>query len=208
MRKLVIIGAGELGREIYSWIKLSMGASFEIIGFVDDVLSSIDQKGINIPIISTVSEYKPSSDEYFICAIGGARSRLATFEKLKQRGASSINIVHPSAHVSDFADLGEGCIVFPNCYIANNAKIGNAVLMNFSSSVGHDAIIGNGCTLSAHVDITGRVNLGEEVQLGSQASVIPGISVGDRAIIGAGSIAMRKVKADTTVVGVPAKRLI
>ena len=71
------------------------------------------------------------------------------------------------------------------------------------SSVGHDAVIGRGSTLSCHVDITGGVQLGEGVLVGSHGSVLPQVKVGDHAIIAAGSVAMRGVPPDTTVMGFP-----
>jgi acetyltransferase-like isoleucine patch superfamily enzyme len=74
-------------------------------------------------------------------------------------------------------------------------------------SVGHDARIGSYCQLSSYSDVTGHVQLADEVFMGSHASILPSVSVGDRAVVGAGSVVISKVKPGTTVMGVPAKPL-
>jgi serine acetyltransferase len=73
--------------------------------------------------------------------------------------------------------------------------------------VGHDAVIGDGCTISGHCDVTGFASLGEGVFMGTHASVLPRAVVGDSAVIGAGSVVLKKVQPNTTVFGVPAKKI-
>ena len=50
--------------------------------------------------------------------------------------------------------------------------------------------------------------IGECVTLHTTSFVIPGGIVGDNATVGAGSVTMRKVKAGTTVFGIPAKPVV
>jgi acetyltransferase-like isoleucine patch superfamily enzyme len=57
----------------------------------------------------------------------------------------------------------------------------------------------------ASVEIGGHVNLGKSVFVGSKATVIPTIKIEDFAVIGAGSVVVKKVKKGTTVFGNPAK---
>jgi UDP-2-acetamido-3-amino-2,3-dideoxy-glucuronate N-acetyltransferase len=44
--------------------------------------------------------------------------------------------------------------------------------------------------------------------IGSGAAILCGITVGERALVGAGAVVTRDVPADTTVAGVPARRLL
>jgi acetyltransferase-like isoleucine patch superfamily enzyme len=46
------------------------------------------------------------------------------------------------------------------------------------------------------------------VFLGSHATIMPGVRVGEFSVVGAGSVAIRGVKAGQTVIGVPAKVLM
>ena len=49
--------------------------------------------------------------------------------------------------------------------------------------------------------------IGNEVDIGGHAYIVPGRKVGDGAKIAAGSIVFTNVKAGTTVLGNPAKRM-
>jgi maltose O-acetyltransferase len=47
--------------------------------------------------------------------------------------------------------------------------------------------------------------VGDDVWLGGGAIVLPGVTIGDRAVVGAGSVVTRDVRADTVVAGNPAR---
>ncbi|MFQ3228911.1 sugar O-acetyltransferase [Reinekea sp.] len=49
------------------------------------------------------------------------------------------------------------------------------------------------------------VTIGEECWIGGQVTICPGVTIGDRAVIGAGSVVIRDVPADTLYAGNPAK---
>ena len=55
--------------------------------------------------------------------------------------------------------------------------------------------------------ISGGCTIGNEVNIGGAAFIIPGKKVGDGARIAAGSIVFSNVRAGTTVLGNPAKRM-
>ena len=55
--------------------------------------------------------------------------------------------------------------------------------------------------------ISGGCQVGDEVEIGGHAFIVPGRKIGDRARIAAGSIVFSNVKAATTVLGNPAKRM-
>jgi len=61
--------------------------------------------------------------------------------------------------------------------------------------------------LSSHSDVTGYAQLGTGVFLGSHAAVLPRVRIGNYATVGAGSVVIHHVKTETTVMGVPAKRI-
>ena len=55
--------------------------------------------------------------------------------------------------------------------------------------------------------MTGGVTLQEGAFLGSHAVIVPKVVVGAYAVVGAGSVVIRKVAPGVTVFGVPAKRI-
>ena len=95
------------------------------------------------------------------------------------------------------------------------ARIGQGVFIDHGMGVviGETAVVGNRCLLYQGVTLggTGKQSgqrhpvLDENVVVGAGAKVLGGISVGANTRIGAGSVLLRDVDADCTVVGVPGR---
>jgi sugar O-acyltransferase (sialic acid O-acetyltransferase NeuD family) len=209
MRKLLIVGAGGFGREVYAWASdfPKESRDWEITGFLDDNLQALDHYHYDVPIIGTISDYIPKPDECLVLAVGLPPVKRNIIELLNSRGASWITLIHPTVVIGRNVQIGEGCVVCPHAMVTCDITLGNFVTLNAHSTVGHDAVVGDRTTASVHADITGFVQIGEDVFLGSHASILPGAKVGDRAVIGAGSVVLKRVKPGVTVIGVPAKPL-
>jgi sugar O-acyltransferase (sialic acid O-acetyltransferase NeuD family) len=209
MRKLIIIGAGDFGREVLDWA-LAVPAGrrdWEVAGFLDANPSALNNYPCQIGVLGNPATYNPSSRDCFICAIGHPTTKLRVCREIVERGGEFITLVHPTAVVGSHNVIGAGSLLCPGSVITTNVTLGRFVTLNLHATVGHNAVLGEGCTLSPHCDITGRATLGEGVFLGSHASVLPSVQVGDYAVIGAGSVVIRKVAAGATVIGVPAKQV-
>ena len=95
------------------------------------------------------------------------------------------------------------------------AKIGTGVFIDHGMGVviGETAEIGNRCLLYQGVTLggTGKASgkrhptLHENVVVGAGAKVLGAINVGTNTRIGAGSVVVRDVEADSTVVGIPGR---
>jgi sugar O-acyltransferase (sialic acid O-acetyltransferase NeuD family) len=209
-RRAVIMGAGDFGREVYGWLQDEAehrGRPRDIVFANDDLTALDDFPELKSRLISTITDYQPlPTDDVFI-AISKPASKLKLAESLRGRGAKFGTFIHRTALVEKSAELGEGCIICPKVVVSCRAKLGDFVSLNIASSVGHDARLGTATTLSAHADVTGHAVLGTGVFMGSHAVVLPKVKVGDYATIAAGSVAIRNVQPEKTVIGVPAKRL-
>lgn len=207
MKKLFIIGAGDFGREVLEWA-LAMpacGRDWRIAGFLDsrgDVLKGL---GVPMDVVGSPSTWIVQDDHVFVCALGDPVQRMKYARLILERGGRFINIIHPTVIIGLNSKIGQGCILCPYATVTVNVTLGDFVVLNLYASVGHDATLGEGSTLSAHCDVTGHVRLGECVFLGSHASVLPKAVVEDFAVVGAGSVVLRKVSAHATVLGVPAR---
>jgi len=206
MERLIIVGAGDFGREVLSWVMdvPESARTWKIAGFLDDRPQILD--GYNLPygILGAPKSYSLHPDDRMVVAIGEPKARRKYVDILEHRNAHFTSIIHPSVVLGLKNKWGPGCIFCPGVVITTNVRIGNHVILNCHSGAGHDAVIGNFCTLSGGVDITGHVTLEEEVFLGSHATVLPHSTVGKGAFVGAGSVVMRHVKANTKVFGIPA----
>lgn len=180
--------------------------------FIDDDLdgsrSRMHRYQIDEPVIGTIQDFSPVDGDLLICAIGSPRTKLAVCERLHARGGKFTNIFHPSVAIGPRTEFGQGVIVAQSSLISVDVSIGNFVTINASSGCGHDAVLKDGCTISSQCDITGHAHLERGVFLGSHAAVLPGVRIGEFAVVGAGTVAFRNVKAGQTVMGVPAKVLI
>lgn len=209
MKKLLIVGAGGLGRETYQWAVDQEKAEkrWDAIGFLDDNLHALDNYKLSAEIVGTVKDYEPKAGEEVICAIGDAEILAGLCPVLVDKGAVFTTVVHPTALLADTCDIGKGVIVGPYAIISTDAKIADFSVVNSYVSVGHDVSVGKGCVISGFSDLMGFSALEEGVFLGSGARLLPSVRVAANARVGAGSIVLKNVKANTTVFGNPAKTI-
>ncbi len=209
MKKLIIIGAGQFGREVADWVLQIPEPSrkWHFAGFLDSRPHILNGFFENYSIIGSPFDYMPQENEVFVCAIGDPYEKEKFIATLKSKGALFQTIIHPSAVIGSHNRIGDGCIICPGAIITNNVTIENFVTVNVLSSIGHDARIGIYSTLSSHIDVTGGANIGANVFVGSNASILPKATVGDGAFIGAGSVVLKRVAPGEKVFGNPAKRI-
>jgi serine O-acetyltransferase len=95
------------------------------------------------------------------------------------------------------------------------ATIGQGVFIDHGMGVviGETAIVGDYCLIYQGVTLGGtgkesgkrHPTLGENVVVGAGAKVLGNIQIGNNARIGAGSVVLREVPSDCTVVGIPGR---
>jgi putative colanic acid biosynthesis acetyltransferase WcaB len=83
--------------------------------------------------------------------------------------------------------------------------------------INQDVIIGNNCVLRNSVTIghkklpdgtfTACPRIGNNVDIGANVAIIGDITIGDNVVIGAGSVVVKSVPSNCTVVGNPARVL-
>lgn len=209
--RLLIIGASGFGRELLAWINDIIAAGhqpdWEVGGFLDANPNALAKFGIDLPILADPATYQPQPQDRFVCAIGDPKTKLRISRALQARGAEFVNVIHPTAILGERCQIGTGLIMCPLSVVTVDTKLGDFVTLNAYASIGHDAVLGDGCILNSFANVTGGAKLGEGVYLGGHAFIAPKVVVGDYAKVGAGSSVVHRVKAHSTVMGVPAKRI-
>jgi sugar O-acyltransferase (sialic acid O-acetyltransferase NeuD family) len=209
MKRLLIVGAGGLGREVFSWVSDASKhqSEWSIAGFLCDDLNALDNYDYDIPIVGGIQDYVPHDEDLLVMAIADPRDKLDLANKLEERGAKFITLIHPTAIIAKNAKIGRGCVVCQFSSVSCDTNVGNFVTVNTRTGIGHDSKIDDGCTLSSLVDLGGYVQMGRGVFVGGSANILPKTKIGDFATIGAGSVVVRSVKSGVTVFGVPAKTI-
>lgn len=200
-RTVIIVGAGDLGREIVAWFP-----DLRVRGFLDSEQTHWQHSGMP-PIIGQPETHQPRPDEVFVCAIANPQARLAVAQDMRCRGAEFMTLVHPTALVAPGATLGRGCILLPFVIVDINSGLGEYVVMYYRAGIGHDAIVGDGCLILSNAVVGSRCLLGEGVTVSTLSFCNTGISLGDYSCVGANSFAARDVPTGTTVIGVPGRHI-
>lgn len=208
MKKLYIIGARGLGREIFELFQECQPLNIRCMGFLDDKSDALAEYSGYPPIISSVEDFIPDENDVFICALGDVRYKRKYIDMILERSGRFINLVHPTAYVSPNSKLGNGCIVCAYSRISCDVTIGNFNTFQPFCVVGHDVRIGDYCHFNTYSFLGGFVSIDNGTTLHTGAIIHPHKSIGNNCIVGAGSVVVKNVKANTTVYGNPAKKLI
>lgn len=206
IRDLVIIGAGDFGREVAALVSNinESEQQWNLRGFVDDGLKGKTFEGI--PIIGNVeSLYNMKPKPFVVIAIASTRVKKSIAEELKQNNIPLAVLVHPSVIISDHVDLGEGSIISAGTIFAINTKVGEHCILNLGCRVGHDTVIGTYSSCMPGTNLAGKVIVGEGCYFGLNACVINGLEIGEWSTIGAGASVIKNIPPNSLAVGVPAK---
>ena len=208
MKKLIIVGASGFGREVVQWVEdiNAVAPEWDIFGFLDDNPNALEGYRCDYQIIGSIKDWQPKEDEFFACAIAIPNVKYSVVTSLLERGAKFATLIHPTALVNKYCQIGEGVVMTPRSSATADTKIGNFVSV-LGSGIGHDASVGDFSTLSGRCSINGHVQVGKMVYIACGVSVAPSKKIGDGAYVGIGSVVISNVKAGTKVFGNPAKRV-
>jgi len=160
-KRLIIVGAGGLGREVYGLLTRQPSSEWILYGFLDDNPAALAGWDLPHKVIGGINHYQPSGRDVLIPAIGMPKSRLPACHTLKERGAHFINFIHPHTTIGNYNKIGSGCIIYPGVRLTAFITIGDYVNFTLNATVGHDVRIGEGCSLSGHTEVNGASQLEE-----------------------------------------------
>lgn len=208
MKEIVILGAGDFGKEV-AWLIEDINKvrpTYIVLGYLDDDEKKIHQKLNGYECLGSVGYLTELNKNHHACAViatqdGNVRRK---FVDMFSDFDDWETLIHPSVNISDSSTVGKGCIICANNNISVNTRIGNHVIMNLSVTMGHDCEIGDFVSVMSGSVVSGHVTIKDGAYLGSNSTVIPGMTVGDHTKVGAGSVVIRNVKDGLTVMGVPA----
>lgn len=207
MKKLVIVGAGGVGRETSLIVREinNYEPTWNLLGFIDDDPRKWGRIVDNHEILGGLDYLKDlDQDTYVIIAIANYKVKKRFVEELGGRFPFA-TIIHPRVLIHDFMTVGEGTIIYEGAILTIDIRIGSHVIISPKSGIGHDSIIKDYVTLLWNVNISGNDVIEEGVLMGTGSTIIQNLKVGSEATVGAGAVVVNDIPAGATAVGVPAK---
>lgn len=204
-RPLILIGGGGHCKSV---IEVAESAGYEIKGILDmpdevgkEVLPGHKVIGTDDEIPQYVGECE------FVITVGFIKNptiRIKLYNKVKAAGGRLATIIASTAHVSKYAELGEGTVIMHQAFVNAGAKIGDNCIINTFVNIEHDAVVGNQCHISTGTMVNGECKIGENCFIGSQSVCANCIEIASDIIVGAGSVVRKSIRMKGIYAGNPA----
>lgn len=148
-------------------------------------------------------------EKQFAISVGDNEIRASLYEKIIMLGGTVPTLVHPSAVVSKYAQLGTGVIIHANSVVSPDVVIEDNTVVSSNDLITHGSNIGKHCFVASNVVVGAYVTVHDYAFIGSGATIISGkVSyIGTRALIGAGAVVTKSVESNKRVAGNPAKEI-
>ncbi len=206
--KLVIVGAGGLGREVLATVRAchEAGRGWDVLGFLDSDPALASKQVGGIPVLGGDDWYRQNhSTVRFVCAIGDPSARSKAVERLLAMDAKFVSVSHPSVRIPGSVEIGVGTVIMSGTEFTTDVKIGSHVVIYLNCAITHDVCVDDFCLIASGCNLSGAAVLKTGVQLGAGVSVAPRQRIGAWAIVGAGSVVVKDIPANSTAVGNPCR---
>jgi sugar O-acyltransferase (sialic acid O-acetyltransferase NeuD family) len=207
---IVGVGAGTHVKSVLDAIRSS--GRFEVAALVDDDPARAGADVLGFPIVGPdalerLAAHGVAHGFVGVGGIGSSAARRGVFERLLVAGFELPPIVHASAVVSPWAQLGRGVQVLAGAIVNAGAEIGEDAIVNTGAIVEHDCGIGAHAHVAPGARLAGLVTVGDGAHVGLGAVVIEGIAIGAESLVAAGAVVIEDVADGARVAGVPAREM-
>jgi acetyltransferase EpsM len=214
MKKLVIIGGTGNGTVAASTVEdiNAVEKEWEIVGFLNDfetgpivgypVLGKIDYP--------TAQELLEDDEVYFLYTLISAKLNFKFLHKLTDLDIPVnrfAKIIHPTAVISKFAEIGYGVSIQPFVSVGPGVTIGNHIQIFAQSLIGHNATLDDYSYVANNACVGAHVHLNEGAYLGTNCSLLENVTLGEWSLVGMGAVVLEDVPPYTKVVGNPARTI-
>jgi acetyltransferase EpsM len=208
---IVILGAGGDALVVAEGVRQAAeaGQPLALAGFLDD--NSVGQSIDGVPVLGRLDAWPAlDPDVRFVPAIHKIKQMHARMRRLRELDIPAHrwrSVVHPSASIARSAIIEEGVFLAANVVVQPHAAVGRFASIRAGASLGHDAVCGAGAYMGPSSTLCGKAQLLEGAHLGPNAVVIDGVVVEPYAVVGAGTVATKRIPSFEVHLGVPARRI-
>lgn len=203
-KKLILVGGGGHCKSV---IDVAESAGFQILGILD-IPINVGNKVLDYSIVGTDDQIPYYvNDAVFVVTVGhikDAALRIKLHQKIVDAGGILATIIASTAHVSKYAQIGEGSVIMHQAVVNADVIIGRGCIINTFANIEHDARIGDYCHISTGAMVNGNCKVGNETFFGSQSVMVNGIEITAGCVIGAGSLVRKNATQKGIYSGNPA----
>ena len=203
-KNLILVGGGGHCKSV---IEAAESAGYNILGVLDTP-ENVGKQVLAYSVIGTDDDIPQYVDKAeFVITVGFIKNpttRIKLYNKVKAAGGRLATIIASTAHVSKYAELGEGTVIMHQAFVNAGAKIGDNCIINTFVNIEHDAEVGNQCHISTGTMVNGECKIGENCFIGSQSVCANCIEIASDIILGAGSVVRKSIRVKGIYAGNPA----
>lgn len=205
MNKVVILGAGGLGRQLLTQLHMDpgFGKDFEVAGFVDERGPEVVAAELEVPWLGYPDDVVLDEDHVFLVGVGDTHSRAAQVARLSARGARFMSLT-TRCMLGERTRHGPVIFSFDAC-TGVDVTIGDHCFFDQDALVGHDVVIGDFVHIGPRCVLAGYVKVGDRATINTGAMIARGVTIGADATVGIGSVVVKDVPPGATVFGNPAR---
>lgn len=177
MKNIVIIGAGDLGKEVV-WLIEDINKiipTYLILGFLDDDKAKEGAEFYGYKVLGSTSRLEEFAERFPVSAVIAIQDGKARKKIVEEHSNFTAweSIVHPTAVIASTSPVGKGSIVFPQTTVSVDTHIGDFGLFYIHSTICNDCIIGSFVSVMANALISERANVGNGCSIASGQCVQP-----------------------------------
>lgn len=204
-KKLVILGASGHGKVIAD-IAEQLGYT---VNFYDDAYpnkKNIEHWAIHgsCADLIALNNTNTTLSNDVVVAIGNNEIRKLKIQLLQQNSFNLITLIHPTAVISQYAEVAPGTVIFAGAIINAFANVGVGCIINTAAVIEHDCSIDDFSHICPNVALAGGVSVGTKSWVGIGSQVKQLITIGDNCLIGVGSTVIKNIPDNVTAFGSPA----
>jgi acetyltransferase-like isoleucine patch superfamily enzyme len=194
---LLIVGSSMHGLVVYeAAIKQKIYIPIAFINYSTTTSNDTINK-LNIFEIDDIELFFQNGTKNIFINTNNIQLTKSIYEKAKKIGFNIVNIIHPSAEVSETATFGESIFVGALAIIGTNVKIGSFSKILNKASIAHDSIIKENVQVSDGVTVAGKVLIEDNVIIGINVGIINKCKIGKNSTIISGKIVINDIPENT-----------
>lgn len=164
MKNVVIVGAGDLGKELV-WLIEDINRkkpTYLILGFLDDDTAKDTYSFYGYRVLGGTDQLERLNERIPCQAVLALRDGANRQRMVEAHPAFDgwETIVHPTATVASGVSVGRGCVLFPQVTVSVDSRLGPFGIYGSRVTIGNDCWVGDYVTAGMGVLIPERSSVG------------------------------------------------